>query len=233
MTDTPLRTIPVLCLALAATAAHAHVGIASGNAIANASQEVVFQVGHGCNDGTKMVDTYSVKVDIPAGFTAVRPMSSDFGPFTVTKDGSGAVTSITWTKPLNDVRAEDDSLYKLAVRMKAPNAPFTTTYFPVHQTCRDAGGAETVVHWVGTPSAPANEPAAALNIVGAHRPGWNKYTSDRAVTDLSVFFQDAVIVWQGKAAYSSNESTTAQIAATAGVTALAEIAAGEEFWVRY
>lgn len=228
-----LKTILAAGLALAATAARAHVGISSGNAIADTSQEIVFAVGHGCNNGTRTLDTYSVKVDIPAGFTSARPLTSDFGPFTLTKDVSGAVSSVTWTKSLSDLRADDDAFYKLVIRLKAPNAPFTTTYFAVHQTCRDSGGVETVVDWVGTPSAPANEPAAALNIVPARQPGWNKYTSDQALTDLTVFFKDAVIVWQGKAAYSNNGNTTAQIAATSGVTALTQIQPGEELWVKY
>jgi uncharacterized protein YcnI len=216
-----------------ASAASAHVSIASGNATANTSQEVVFSVGHGCNDGTKMVDTYRLKVDIPAGFTAVRPMTSDFGPFTLEKDLSGAVTSVTWTKSLADVRADDDAFYRLTLRMKVPDKPFTTAYFPVHQTCRDASGAETVVDWVGTPSVPADEPAGALTIVGAHQPGWNKYTAPAAIPDLSVYFKDAVIVWKGSASWSANTQTAAQIAATKDVSALAAIEPGDEFWVKY
>ncbi|HEY8208831.1 MAG TPA: DUF1775 domain-containing protein [Myxococcaceae bacterium] len=219
--------------AVLASAASAHVSIASGNATANASQEVVFSVGHGCNDGTRMVDTYRLKVDIPMGFTAVRPMASGFGPFTIEKDQSGAVTSVTWTKPLTDVRADDDAFYRLTLRMKVPDKPFSTVYFPVHQTCRDASGAETVVDWVGTPSVPADEPAATLIIVGAHQPGWNKYTAPVAIPDLSVYFKDAVIVWKGSAAYSFNGQTTAQIAATRGTGALATIEAGDELWVKY
>jgi uncharacterized protein YcnI len=230
---THVRNALAAGLALLAAAAHAHVSIASGNAIANTSQEVVFSVGHGCNNGTAMVDTSSIKVEIPAGFTGARAMTSDFGPFAVEKDGTGAVTSITWTKSTSDLRAADDAFYKLVIRMKAPDAPFTTAYFPVHQTCRDQAGAETVVHWVGTPSAPADEPAASLNLVGAHLPGWNKFTAPKAIPDLSVFFKDAVIVWKGTAAWSPNSQTTQQIAATSGVSALAELQAGDELWVKY
>lgn len=228
-----LRRLAAVGAAALTSAASAHVAIASGNAVANTSQEVVFSVGHGCNDGTKMVDTYKVKVDIPAGFSSVRPMTSDFGPFTVEKDGNGAVTSVTWIKPAGNLRPEDDAFYRLTLRMKVPDKPFTTAWFPVHQTCRDAGGAETVVDWVGTPSAPAAEPAAALTIVGAHLPGWNKYTASAAIPDLSVYFKDAAIVWKGNAAYSFNAQTTAQIAATKDVSALATIEANEELWVKY
>ena len=54
---------------------------ASGPGFANTTQEVSFGVGHGCS-GT---DTYSVRIEIPAGVTSVRPETSDFGKTTVKK----------------------------------------------------------------------------------------------------------------------------------------------------
>jgi periplasmic copper chaperone A len=48
-----------------------------------------------------------------------------------------------------------------------------------------------------------------------------------------VFFRDAQIVWKGKAAYSANETTKAQIAAETDVAELPSLKTGDEIWVRY
>src|SRR5689334_19805780 len=60
---------------LVSAMATAHITITSGPGFANATQIIKFGVGHGC-DG---LDTYSVKVEIPADVTGVRAMPSDFG----------------------------------------------------------------------------------------------------------------------------------------------------------
>jgi len=53
------------------------------------------------------------------------------------------------------------------------------------------------------------------------------------VPDLSVFFNDAQIVWKGAAAYSANPATTDLIKATSGVSGLSSLAANDEVWVKY
>ncbi len=215
---------------LVATGARAHVDMVSTRGVANASQEIVFGIGHGC-DGK---DTYKVTIDIPAGVTSVRPMRSDFGPVTVTKDGQNNVTSVTWQKADADLHGDDLAYYKLTIRMRPPNAPFTQLAFPAHQTCKDAQGNLTIVHWSALPGtdAGADEPAPVLKIMPARRPGWNKYTVPADVKDLKVF-DDALIVWKGTSAYSGNPNTVAQIKAEAGVTELTELKAGDEIWVKY
>ena len=230
---THLLAVAGVAALLTTAAAHAHVSVASGPAVANLTQELTFGVGHGCEGA----DTYRVRVEIPAGVTSVRPLTSDFGKATVEKDGAGNVTAVTWQKPDADLIASDDNYYKLTLRLKTPNAPFTKIYFPTHQTCKTSGGAETTVDWVGTPTLPdggstAPEGAPVLTILPARVPGWNKYPVPVAVKDLSVF-KDALIVWKGNAAYSANPATTAQLAKEAGVTALTSLAAGDEIWVRY
>jgi hypothetical protein len=79
----------------------------------------------------------------------------------------------------------------------------------------------------------ADEPAPALRVVPARRPGWNKYVVTQAMSDLSVFFGDAQIAWKGAAAYSANPATVGLIAATAGVTPLTSLAPNDEVWVKY
>ncbi|HEX2659889.1 MAG TPA: DUF1775 domain-containing protein, partial [Polyangia bacterium] len=133
-----------------APAAHAHVAIASGTVVANASQEVTFTVGHGCAGA----DTVKVRVEIPTGVTSVRPETSDFGKTSVEKDATGAITAVTWQKAEADVLEADTQYYKLLVRLKTPNTPFTTLLFPAHQTCRAADRTVSVVDWTALPTDP-------------------------------------------------------------------------------
>jgi len=211
----------------------AHVTVASGPGFANATQEITFGVGHGCAGA----DTYSVRVDIPPGVTSVRPESSDFGKATVTKDAAGVITAVTWQKDDKDALDSDTNYYKLTVRVKVPDEPFTTLLFPAHQTCRAANGTLTVVDWVGAseplPDAGGPEPAPALVIMPARTSGWNKVKVPVALADLTSFFGDAIIVWKGNAAFSTNPNTTDMIKSTADVTALTTLQANDEVWVKY
>jgi uncharacterized protein YcnI len=215
-------------------AAWAHISVASGPGYSNTTQEVAFGVGHGCAGA----DTYKVRIEIPAGVTSVRPVRSDFGKVSVEKDAAGTITAVSWQKADSDALDADIAYYKLLVRMKLPDLPWAPLYFLAHQTCRAAGGALSVVDWVALPTdtpvdGGAAEPAAALQVLPAHKPGWNKFVVTQAVPDLSVLFPDALIVWRGTAAYSANPATTDLIKATSGVTALASLAASDEIWVKY
>lgn len=213
--------------------ASAHVSVASGPGFANTTQEIVFSVGHGCEGS----DTYSVKIEIPAGVTSVRPGRSDFGKVSVEKNAAGDVIAVIWQKPDEDLLAGDISYYKLAIRLKLPNQPFTTLYFPTHQTCKASDGTLLTTHWIGTPAnsggSEAPEPAPAVQVVPARKAGWNKFTVPTAMPDLSVFFADAEIVWKGTAAYSSNPAITELAKATSGVSELTALQANDEIWVRY
>lgn len=217
--------------ALVPSTAGAHVSIASGPAFANTSQEVAFGVGHGCAGA----DTVRVQIDVPAGVTSVRPETSDFGQADVETDATGTVVSVAWTKADASVLDADTQYYKLLVRLKAPDQPFTKLYFPAHQTCRAKDGSETVVDWVGIDETEDStiEPAPTLYVLPARFPGWNKFTVGTAVDDLKGFFADAQIVWSGSKAYSINPTTSDLIAATSGTSALTSLAAGEQIWVKY
>lgn len=231
---------------LAPTLASAHISV-SGPGYANTTQEISFSVGHGCTDANGAPsDTSSVTIDIPVGVTSVRAMPNAFGKVTVTREDpavpTSRVVSVTWTKAPGDVIKADDNFYKLVLRLKVPNAPFTTVYFPTHQTCTTGTGTVLpVVDWVGTVPNPsedagaAPEPAPALNVLPARAPGWNKVTVPVAVPadKLASWFADAQIVWKGSAAFSTNPATVEQIKATAGTTVLAALAAGDEIWVKY
>jgi periplasmic copper chaperone A len=214
---------------LASGGVSAHISISSGPATANKSQEVAFSVGHGCEGA----DTSAVTVEIPAGVTSVRPMSSDFGRVEVTTDDAGVVTAVTWTKIASTVLPADIAFYKLVVRLKTPDQAFTTLFFPAHQTCTDAEGNESSVDWVALEDTPDAEPAPSLVVVAPRYPGWNKLTVSEDISDLAVYFADAQIVWKGDSAYSINPTTVELIGQTEGVTPLSSLRAKDEIWVRY
>ncbi|MDB4987067.1 MAG: hypothetical protein JWN04_2245 [Myxococcaceae bacterium] len=237
--NTSSALMALVAVFLSPTLAAAHISVASGPGYAGTTQEITFQVGHGCagSDG-KLNDTVSVTIDIPDSVLSLRAVPSPFGKVTVQKTGA-VVKSVTWQKKTEDVLLSDDDFYKFTIRVPVPNTPFSTIYFVAHQTCNSSAGPITV-DWSGTAAtasedAGAAEPAPALIVLPAHRPGWNKLTVPVAVVaDLfSKVFADAQIVWKGTAAFSSNPVTQTQIEGTAGVTALGDLGAGDEIWVKY
>jgi uncharacterized protein YcnI len=210
--------------------AAAHISITSGPGFANATQIIKFGVGHGCEG----LDTYSVKIDIPADVTSVRPMPSDFGKVSVETDATGALTAVIWNRTTQETLDSDVAYYELSVRAKLPDKGFTTVFFPTHQYCRGPDGGIVITDWVGTdPNSTTVEPAPAVKVVPSRRAGWNKFTVPVAVADVSTFFGDALIVWKGNAAYSPNPATTDLIKTTSGVTALTALSASDEIWVKY
>jgi hypothetical protein len=166
--------------------------------------------------------------------TSIRPLTSDFGQIDLMRDAAGLIVMVSFTKPEADVIEADTQYYKLVVRMKPPEQPFSTLFFPAHQTCRAADGTISVVDWVGMDETETDvEPAPALYLVPQRFPGWNRWTVAEDIGDLSPFFGDAEIVWRGNEAFSINPTTTDLIASTDGVTALEALASGDVIWVRY
>lgn len=213
--------------------ANAHVSVSSGPAFADTTQIVEFGVGHGCEGA----DTQSVRIEIPAEVLSVRAVPSDLGPASVELDDAGLVTAVTWEKPDESVLEADTQYYSLKLRLRVPNQPFSTLYFPAYQVCRTADGDTLEVAWDAevpeSEVADGEEPAPALSILPKRVAGWNKFTLPVDVPDLDLFFSDARIVWKGEAAYSANPSTAELIAGTPAVTALTELSANDEIWVKY
>lgn len=219
---------------LICTMASAHVSSQTASAPANASSEIVLQIAHGCaiDGSTATADTLSLKVDIPAGVTSVRAVSStDFPNLTLDKDGAGNITAITWAKPT--ALDADTSFYKVSFRAKMPNLPFSKVFFKAHQKCKQPS---KDAEWIGIPGDGSGaEDAASLVLLPAKTPGWNKVTVPVAVAaaDMPTYFKDAQIVWKGTAAYSVNAVVTDQISKEAGVTVLTSLAANDEIFVKY
>lgn len=218
--------------------AHAHVGFSSATAPANTTIEASFDVGHGCEG----LDTYSVKITIPSGVTGLRVVEhQSFATVTVEKDASDAIKSVTFTKAQSAVRAADDAFYKILLRFKLPNAPFTRVLFPTLQVCKSQDGTKVSNRdWAAEeettlPDGGTLDPAPALILVPARVPGWNKFTAAGDIAKFTVdkLYKDALIVWASDAAYSSNPTTMAQIKAEDGVEVLETIQPGTEFWVKY
>jgi uncharacterized protein YcnI len=219
--------------ALLAGVAHAHPAVTSGPATANKTQEVTFGIGHGCEAGGAHLDTNSITIEIPAGVTFVRPLTSDVGRPTVTADGSGNVTSVTWEKAPGDALESDTNYYTLTLHLRTPDQPFTQLAFPTHQTCLAADGTPITVDWVALPGA-QGEPAPVLVLLPERLPGWNRYIINGHMSDITPYFQQAQIVWRGNAAYSFNPNTATQITQTPGVTSLTGgLHPGDEIWVKY
>lgn len=195
----------------------------------------MFGVGHGCEIGGEHYDTAKVRVEIPAGFTGVRALFSDFGKPTLIRSGQ-TVTAVEWAKASGDVLDGDDGYYELTFRARTPNAPYTQVVLTVHQTCI-VNGTEMTTVWTGTSS---ESPGPALTLVPARTnpTGWNKLTIPSGVTvpadKMGTYFGDALIVWRGTEAFSSNANTAALVASTPGVTPLTgDLAAGDVIWVRH
>jgi periplasmic copper chaperone A len=208
--------------------ATAHVSV-TGPGFANTTQIIKFGVGHGCEG----LDTSGIRMVIPAGVTSVRAVPSDFGRVSVETDASGAVTAVVWQRTPQETLEGDVAYYELSIRARLPDQAFSVVYFPIYQTCRGPDGGTLVSEWIQTDPDAGGDPAPALKLVPSRRSGWNKFTVPTAVTDLAGYFGDALIVWKGNAAFSSNPATSDLIKTTAGVTALTALAANDEIWVRY
>jgi len=231
-----MRSLVAFVICSLPALAHAHVSLASGPAQANKSQIISFGISHGCTDTAgKKLDTVRITVTIPAGVTSIRGIRSDFGNPTYAKSGT-AVTAVTWTKPAGDLLEADDSYYEVKIRARIPDAPFTKLQWNVTQTCEDSvTHAQIVVPWDQPEGSMTGEPAPIQTVVPARTSGWNKFTMNRALTiqEVAAYLGDALIVWRGNAAYSSNQHTAAMIASTQGVVALDAVAANDELWVKY
>jgi hypothetical protein len=242
----------VLTTLIAAQPALAHVGISnlttpiaaggqSAFAIANTSNEIQFNIPHGCVATETApafvganLDTTKIEITVPAAIVAATTaaslrgaMGGVFGAVSAAPvDANGAV-KLTWTKKTGaageaNYAASDNQFYKVSVRMKLPNLASASDtaikkfQFLVTQTCSSAG-TDFVMDWGS-----ANSPS--LLVFPDRRKGFNLYTLDASAladfsatgagtlgTKLNGYFGDAAIVWLGKSGYSANFDTSRKI----------------------
>lgn len=196
--------------AFAVTGASAHVGLsnvttpisASGQstfAIANSTNEILFNVPHGCTSAESLpaftganLDTTRIEVTIPAAIVtattvaSLRPtMDGLFGAVTVGALDTNGNVKLNWTRQSagaggQNFTASDNHLYKISVRLKVPNVTSATDVsikkyqFPVVQYC-SSGGTEYAMDW-GT----ANSPT--ILVFPDKRKGFNKFSLDATTT---------------------------------------------------
>lgn len=163
--------VAVAC-AVVASSASAHVVLENREAPAGSYYKATFRVGHGC----KGSPTTQIKITLPEGVNTAKPQPKSGWTYAAVKapaapagehaghnHGEPVVerTAVaTWTGgPLGD-----DQYDEFVLLLKLPDAPGTTLYFPVEQTC-----VEGVNNWVEIP-APGQSlrdlksPAAALKL---------------------------------------------------------------------
>ncbi|MSP20329.1 MAG: DUF1775 domain-containing protein [Alphaproteobacteria bacterium] len=155
-----------LALAGASLPALAHVGLEPAQAVANSTVNVAFRIGHGCGESP----TTAIKVRIPAGVTGVQPQPKPGWTLAVTKGPLPGVVAAAGAAVAEGVIQVDWTGGKLPVeffdtfvlRMKMPNAPGTTLYFPIVQECENGAHRWIEPTVPGQPEPPEPMPGVRL-----------------------------------------------------------------------
>jgi uncharacterized protein YcnI len=241
------RHLPLLAaglISLYSTGLHAHVSVTSTPHFAGSYSEFKLAIPHGCTGintagATQGFDTQKIEVviDKAYGLEGIRPINSEFGHVTIAE--TDTQITLTWTNK-NTLYATDSHAYNLLFRAKTPAKPFTAVYFPTTQYCTSNTGEALTAAWIGMGehtehgSTNADKPAPKAYLYPKRMPGWNLYSVNEHVHDLSVF-NDAQIVWtkDKKHAWSANPETLKMIISDPTITELKEIHPGYEIWVKY
>jgi uncharacterized protein YcnI len=137
--------------AFCATAASAHVTLETGEAKVNSTYKAVLRVPHGCEG----LATLKVKVQIPEGVIAVKPMPKAGWELAIVKGKydreytyfgekvTEGVKEISWTGNLSDDYYDE---FVFRGRLTDALEPGSMLYFPVVQECE--GKAE---RWIEIP----------------------------------------------------------------------------------
>jgi uncharacterized protein YcnI/copper(I)-binding protein len=186
-----------LCWVLGSGAASAHVTLEAKQAKVGASYKAVFSVPHGC-DGAP---TTEVRIDIPEGVIAVKPMPKPGWTLSLQKGDykrsyafhhgeakSAGVKQVTWSGgELND---EYFDQFVLSTFIAAELAPDATLVFPVTQKC--AGGKQQVWSEVAAEGQDAHSlahPAPQLMLVAGGGDGHHHHhgaQAEKGAGDIAV-----------------------------------------------
>jgi uncharacterized protein YcnI len=155
--------------AIAFAPARAHVTLETRQAPTDSYYKAVFNVPHGCKESP----TVRIRVRIPDGVTGVKPQPKPGWKLMITRVklakpiDAGHGTTITET--VSEVswsggELADEHFEEFRIRMKLPDRPGATLYFPVVQDCR-----EGVHRWIEVPEKGRSgddlkEPAPALRL---------------------------------------------------------------------
>jgi uncharacterized protein YcnI len=135
--------------------ASAHVTLEVRQAPADSNYKAVLRVGHGCKDSP----TVRLRVRIPEGVTGVKPQPKAGWKLDITRSGEN-VSEVAWSGG----SLPDEHYDEFALRVRLPDKPGATLYFPVVQECRQG-----VHRWIELPAAGQSaddlkEPAPALRL---------------------------------------------------------------------
>ena len=248
---TLLRLAAGLALPLAATLAHARIGVVNTQSpyAREGSCELVLTIPHGCPiaGGSVEADTYKFQVTTPPAFTGPRAIIDGvFGAPARTGNADGS-TTFTWTKIGNGggdafdaPGLADNQSHRVGLR-----GSFAATAASPSDPSQDLS-----VDW-STYGSPATNESPNVRVLPARAPGWNSHTlpagvaatptTPAAVSNfVKAFFADAQIVWVGKAAYSPNADATARIQALVAkdtsyseLVNKASLSSTDVLWVKY
>jgi periplasmic copper chaperone A len=141
-------------IALAATAAQAHVTLEQPQATAGAGYKATLRVTHGCEGSA----THTVTVRLPAGFRGAKPMpkagwsiSLQRAPLAQPYQSHGRtvnddVVEITWKAASREAWLPDAHYDEFVLRGQAPEAP-GPAWFTVLQLCEQGQW-----HWADVPA---------------------------------------------------------------------------------
>lgn len=225
MKNSSISFVVAAAAALVASSAGAHVGLSnvtmpisvggqSTFAIANTTNEILFNIPHGCTaaesqpapaTGAANLDTTKIQITIPAAIVtattlaSLRPtMDGLFGAVTVTSNADGSAT-LVWNRQLaasgqQNSTASDNHLYKLSVRLKVPATASATDYslkkyqFLTVQYCQSTLASHSSLpagSLVTMDWGTLNSPK--LLVLPEKRKGFNKYTLEATtVADFTV-----------------------------------------------
>ena len=188
MTYTNTTLASLVSLGMLAGSAHAHATLEQTEAAAGATTKITLRVPHGCADEA----THTVRIDIPEGFYAVKPMpkagwtlETETGTYARPYDNHGTemtegVRAVIWSGgDLPDAYYDE---FTLRGTVGPDAAPGEMMYFPALQTC-----ATGTADWTDTSGAHGvANPAPGISITAgsaAHGHG-AMAMPDRTVTTL-------------------------------------------------
>jgi uncharacterized protein YcnI len=146
-----------LLLMVVAPAA-AHPGVRGGELPVDSLATMTLATFHGCgtHDDAEEEATTGITLEVP-DWLRVVDVPADGWEVTVERDDAGRVEVVDWATSAPTVIAPDVEL-----EVVATGAPGETRYLRVLQTC-----GELTERWVGTPDAPADQPAVRVELVAA------------------------------------------------------------------
>jgi hypothetical protein len=147
----------LVLVALAVTSAHAHPFV-RGAVPVDSLASITLATAHGCDGhgGGDELATTEVVLEVPDWLRIVAVAAADETTVELERDGT-RVTAVTWQLDEPSVVAPE-----LDLDVVATGTPGETRYLRVLQSC-----GERTERWLGTPDAPADQPAIAVELVAA------------------------------------------------------------------